>query len=79
MKNKTCREVKCNGNRLVFSSLKHKKIFADFNGGEFTSDVGLPALREVDRQIGLTERLAQCIVDNRHPGYVKHSILQMLR
>ena len=78
-KNKTHRQAKCNGNRLVFSSLKDKNIFADFNGGQLTSDVGLLALREVDKQIGLTEQLAQCIVDNRHPGYVKHSILQMLR
>jgi len=78
-KNKTHRKAKCNGKRLVFSSLKHKKIFADFNGGKLTSDVDLLALREVDKQIGLTEQLAQCIVDNRHPGYIKHSVLQMLR
>ena len=78
-KNKTHRKAKCNSNKLVFSSVNRKKILADFNGGKLTSDVGLLALREVDKQIWLTEQLAQCIVDNRHPGYVKHSTLQMLR
>lgn len=78
-KNKTHRRAKCNSNKLVFSSVKRRKILADFNGGKLTSDVGLLALREVDKQIGLTKQLAHCIVDNRHPGYVKHSIRQMLR
>ena len=78
-KNKTHRKAKCNSNKLVFSSVKRRKILADFNGGKLTSDVGLLALREVDKQIGSTKQLSQCIIDNRHPGYVKHSITQMLR
>ncbi|MCK4788059.1 MAG: transposase [Desulfobacteraceae bacterium] len=63
----------------MFSNFKSKKIFSDFNSGKPTSDASLPALREVDKQIGLTELLTRRIVDNRHPGYVKHSIHDMIR
>jgi len=43
----------CKTTPLLFSSLGRKKLLADFDGGDLTSDGGLPLLREVDRGIGL--------------------------
>jgi hypothetical protein len=50
--------TECNAQPLLFSSLGHKKIVADFQGGDLTSDGGLPLLREVDRKIGLIDAIA---------------------
>jgi hypothetical protein len=36
-------------------------------------------LKGVDRQIGLTERLCAAIVDTRHPGYITHTIHDLLK
>ncbi len=51
----------------------------DFKGGEVTSDAGLLLIREVDRQLGLTERAARQLVDKRQKGKVRHEVLGMLR
>ncbi len=64
---------------IQFSSLSRHKIEAQFSGGHITSDAGLLLLREVDRQLGLTDRLARKLVDWREPGKVKHSLKAMLR
>jgi len=44
-----------------------------------SSDAGLLLLREVDKTMQLTEKLAGCISDRRHGSYIRHSITQMLR
>jgi hypothetical protein len=48
-----------------------------FDGGALSSDFGPLLLRGIDRQIGLTERLAQAFRDSRHPAYVTHSVQAM--
>jgi len=70
--------TECNGKRLAFSSLKRQKIVADFNGGRLTSDAGALLLREVDRRLGLTQALADCITDPRDPAKVRHDVRTML-
>jgi len=64
--------TECNGFPLLFSSLGSKKIVADFNGGDLTSDGGLPLLREVDRKIGLIDGLNRAIYDPRCPWLIQH-------
>jgi hypothetical protein len=56
----------------VFSSLNHRKMVADFQGGDLTSDGGLPLLREVDRRIGLIDALSAAIRDPRDPERIEH-------
>jgi hypothetical protein len=56
----------------VFSSLNRKKLAADFQGGDLTSDGGLPLLREVDRRIGLIDQLSAAIRDPRDPERIEH-------
>jgi hypothetical protein len=53
-------------------------IRGEFDGGLMSTDIGPLLLREVDRQVGLTQRLADAIEDRRHPSYVKHSLRDLL-
>ena len=52
--------------------LGRKKLAADFQGGDLTSDGGLPLLREVDRRIGLIDQLSAAIRDPRDPERIEH-------
>ena len=70
--------TQCTGKRLVFSRLKRQQIVADFDGGRLTSDAGTLLLREVDRRIGLTSALAECIADPRDPAKIRHDLRTML-
>jgi len=47
-------------------------VRGDFDGGALSSDFGPLLRRGVDRQIGLTERLAAVFQDQRHPSYLTH-------
>jgi len=71
--------TQCNRKPLTFSTLFRRRVEADFDGGHLTSDAGGLLLREVDRRLGLTDRLAACIHDRRDPATVTHSIASMLR
>jgi hypothetical protein len=56
-----------------------KKVSAAFDGGRLSSDGGVLLLREVERKLGLAERLAGCLVDRRDPSRIDHEIVEMLR
>src|SRR6516162_8698270 len=49
-----------------------------FEGGALSSDFGALLLRGIDRQIGLTARLAAAIRAKRHPSYIDHSWRDLL-
>ena len=65
--------------QLEFASCKGRRVVADFQGGEVSSDGGLLLLREVDRRLDLTRRAAALLPDDRQPGKVTHSLASMLR
>jgi len=67
-----------NTERLLFEDIQEKKIEADFDGGQVTSDAGVLLLREVERGLGLIRRIAKILRDRRHPGYTRHSLREML-
>jgi len=71
--------TQCSRKPLTFSSLSRRRVEADFDGGHLTSDGGALLLREVDRRLGLTDRLAACIDDRRDPFTVTHTVAAMLR
>src|ERR671910_1847250 len=56
-----------------------KSLIARFDGGQLSSDGGLLALREVERRLGIAERLAACIDDPRAPERVRHGAAEILR
>lgn len=60
------------------SDFDKKKVDVRFSAEQTSHDGGLLLLREVEQQIGLIGRLADCMKDNRHQGYVQHSVKSML-
>jgi hypothetical protein len=65
-------------NQLRFEPLDGLTVRADFDGGALSSDFGPLLLRSVDRQVGLSERLAGALADDRHPSYVTHSTSDLI-
>jgi hypothetical protein len=68
----------CNIQPMLFASLNHKKIQADFNGGSITSDAGALLLRELDKRIGLIDDINRCIPDPRNQFFIAHQQRTML-
>jgi len=64
---------------LSLFPLSHKPVVVRANGGALTSDAGVLLLREVDERLGLTRRLAECVLDRREQGKVRHEVLALLR
>ena len=65
--------------QLRFASIPGYTVRADFEGGGLSSDLGPLLLKGIDRQIGLTDRLCAAIVDQRHQGYIKHTLSDILK
>ena len=66
--------------RASFSSLvAGKAVRAAFDGGRLTSDAGVLVLAEVERWLGIAERLTRCIEDPRSPERVRHTVADMIR
>ena len=60
-------------------AISGKPIQIAFDGGQLTSDAGVLVLAEIDRRLGISERLASCLEDRRDPARVRHSFAEMIR
>jgi hypothetical protein len=56
-----------------------KPVVARFDTPHASADGGAILLKSVDTHLGLTKRLAGCLVDGREPGKVRHQTLELLR
>ena len=56
-----------------------KPVHVAFDGGRLTSDAGVLLLAEIERQLGIAERLARCLTDPRAPERVRHTLAEMIR
>ena len=56
------------------SPVQGKAVVARFDGGRLSSEGGLLALREIERRLGLADRLAGCLRDPRMPEKVVASL-----
>jgi Transposase DDE domain group 1 len=70
--------TECIQSRFEFAGVGSRPVMAQFDGGRITSDGGGLLLREVDRRIGLLNRLALCFRDGRDAVRVQHSVREML-
>ncbi len=61
------------------SPVAAKPVHAAFDGGRLTSDAGVLILAEIDRRLGVSERLARCLADPRAPERVHHTLIEMIR
>ena len=64
--------------QLRFPPIAGATVRADFEGGALSSDFGALLLRGIDRQIGLTARLAAAVQDKRHPSSIDHPLRDLL-
>jgi len=67
-------QTECHSDQFAFQGFEKRAVVAAFDGGGMTSDAGALLLREVDRVIGLSERLAKCFTDHRKQARVDHLI-----
>lgn len=64
---------------VLFAGDFSKPVVATFDGDSQSSDGGLILLGALDRGLGLTRRLAACLVDRRDPEKIVHSLEEMFR
>jgi Transposase DDE domain group 1 len=53
--------------------LADKTVCVTFDGGRLTSDAGVLLLAEIERRLGIAERLARCLEDPRSRDRVHHT------
>lgn len=70
---------KTTSKQLRFPTVAGMSVRAAFDGGAMSSDFGALLLAGVDRQMGLTDRLAASFNDRRHPSYVDHALADLLK
>jgi hypothetical protein len=56
-----------------------KPVVARFDGGRLSSDGGVLLLAEVERRLGIADRLARCVEDPRAPDRIVHGLAEMIR
>jgi len=66
--------TECIPSQLEFHALGSREVVGRFDGGRITSDGGGLLLREVDRRLGMLDRLAGCFTDYRNPNSIEHGV-----
>ena len=69
----------CFPSPICLPAFKGRKVEVNFEGGDITSDGGILLLQQMDRKLGLTEKIAGRLCDPRDPSKVKHDQLSMVR
>jgi hypothetical protein len=62
-----------------FPAIERKKVTAAFDGGRLSSDGGVMLLAQAERRLGIAERLAAVIPDERDQSRVTHLLPDILR
>jgi hypothetical protein len=70
--------TECNADLFGFAPVGRREVVGSFDGGSMTSDAGVLLLRQTDRAIGVTGRLAACFHDRRCQEQVEHSVETMV-
>lgn len=70
--------TECTQSSFGFAALYQREVTARFEGGDITTDAGGLLLREVDRRLCLTERLAACFTDHRRPDQIEHQVRELV-
>jgi len=68
------------GQQTLFdlSNFGNKKVEVQFTTEQISTDGGLLFLKEVDKNTGLIDKIADCLEDYRHQSYVIHDIKSLL-
>ena len=68
----------CKQKSFALEGLGRRRVETDFSAGRVSSDGGGLLLREVDRRLRLTERLAHCFRDFRNPELIEHTVRELI-
>jgi hypothetical protein len=69
----------CTQELFQFPSFDRRKIEASFTGGDVSSDGGIFLWRQADRRLGLIAALDAVLPDPRHPLFIVHRQVDLLR
>jgi hypothetical protein len=69
----------CTSKQLEFESFGRRRVEANFEGGDVSSDGGLLLLRKLERRLGLLDAVARVLADPRDPERIEHTLADMLR
>ena len=61
------------------SPVADKPVVARFDGGWLSSDAGILSLREIEKRLGIADRLAACLHDPRAPERIMHGLDEIIR
>jgi hypothetical protein len=71
--------TKCYQTTLEFSSVKRRRVEADFSGGEITSDAGALLLSQADKRLGLCRDVARSLGDQRLRARCEFSVEELIK
>ena len=71
--------TKWNHGALSFAKCRRRRVRANSSGGSISPNGGALLSHEVDRQLGLTDRVARAVGDRRPYTKVRHEVVTMVR
>ena len=71
--------TECTQESFDFPACKRRRVEAQFDGGDITSDGGVLLLQQVDQRLGLSRAIAGVIDDPRRQASCQHDLLSLLR
>ena len=70
--------TQCTATQFQFHPFGRREVVARFDAGYLSSDGGALLLREADRRLDLTRRMARCFADARQLGRVEHTVAELV-
>ncbi len=70
--------TECISHQFNLGNFQGRQVIVNFEGGRITSDAGIVLMAELDKNLGLTARFAECFRDYRNSSYVDYSVLDTL-
>ena len=64
--------------KVELEGLGRRRFELDFSAGRVSSDGQGVLLREADRRLRLSERLASCFTDHRKPWLIDHTVAELV-
>ena len=71
-------KTECSAESYSFGALDRRQVVADFSGGTITSDGGLILVAQIDQHYRISERVADCFVDQRDRSRVEHELRDLI-
>jgi hypothetical protein len=70
--------TQCNQSEFEFEAHFSRRVVAEFDGQQTSTEGGALLLRAADRKIGLLQRVAGCFTDARDPKRIEHPLDELL-